>query len=78
MRYLILTAVLLIGCDTLESTADDVLTRGPEGEPSQAERVVDSTGWLIPSPWRELAVAVTGGLAGFWTARRKGKETGKA
>ena len=78
MRYLILSIVILVGCDTIENTADNVLTRGPEGEPSQAERVVETTGWLIPSPWRELGVAVTGGLAGFWTARRKRKETGKA
>lgn len=78
MRIAALLLVAAMGCAEVQNAADEVLTRGPEGEPSQAERVVDSTGWLIPSPWRELAVAVTGGLAGFWTARRKEKDPAKA
>ena len=78
MRFIVLVLVVLLGCAEVRNTADEVLTQGPNGEPSQAERVVDSTGWLIPSPWRELTVAITGGLAGFWTARRKQRDSAKA
>ncbi len=78
MRIIVLLLVTSLGCAEVRNTADEVLSQGPEGQPSQAERVLDSAGWLIPSPWRELTVAITGGLAGFWTARRKQKDPAKA
>lgn len=63
--------VLLVGCESVSSTVDDWFTRTPDGGDSDAERVVDSTDWMIPSPYGELVSALVGGFAGFWTARRR-------
>ena len=75
MRILILTIALLAGCEALENSADNVLTRGPDGEPSQAERVVDSTGWLLGPPYDALLAGIVGALSGFWTSRKMQKKS---
>jgi hypothetical protein len=74
MKHLLLTVVLLVGCEGLTQTADDWLTRDPPDQPSDAEHIVDSTSWLLPSPWRELTSAIVGGVAVFWTQRRRAKK----
>lgn len=71
MRVMILAVVILCGCESVSSVADEWLTRDPETESSQAEQVVETTGWLLPTPWRELAAALVGGAAGFWTHKRR-------
>ena len=63
--------VLLVGCESVSGTVDDWFTLTPDDASSDAERVVDSTDWLIPSPYGELVSALVGGFAGFWTARRR-------
>ena len=70
MRYMIIALLVLVGCESVTETTDQWFTQ-PEGQPSDAERVVESGKWLVPSPYKELLVAVVGGFAGFWTARRK-------
>lgn len=71
ISFLICVVAFLGGCETVTDTVDAWFTQGPTGEDSQAERVTDSTAWLIPSPYRELAAAVVAGFAGFWTARKR-------
>lgn len=71
IKTLLLIVVLLVGCEGLTRTADTWLNRDPIDVPSDAEQLVDSTGWLLPSPWRELVAAITGGVAVFWTQRRR-------
>ena len=63
--------VLPFGGESVRGTVDDWFTRTPDVGDSDAERVVDSTDWLIPSPYGELVSALVGGFAGFWTARRR-------
>ena len=80
MRIFAVVAILLLcgGCETVSETVDQWFSQGPEGESSQAERVTDSTAWLIPSPYRELVVAAVAAVSGFVTARKKPKSLPKA
>ena len=74
IRLSILMIVLLVGCEQITPKAEEVFTRPEDGQSSEAERVVESTGWLIPSPWRELVSAVTGGVAVFVTSRVRSRK----
>ena len=62
---------VIVGCESMSGSVDDWFTRTPDDASSDAERVVESTDWLLPSPYGELLSALVGGFAGFWTARRK-------
>lgn len=74
IRVFVLSLVLLVGCEQITPKIEEVFTRPEDGQSSEAERVVDSTGWMIPSPWRELVSAVTGGVAVFVTSRVRSRK----
>lgn len=74
MRIAIVLFVLLIGCSKVQDTADEWLTRGENNEPAPAETLVDSTGWLIPSPYSEMIAALTGGIVTAYTLRARAQK----
>ena len=68
---MMLALLLMVGCGAVEGIMDDWFTRTPPTDPSDAERLDDSLNWLMPSPFRELLSAIVGGVAVFWTTKRR-------
>ena len=75
IRFILIALLVLTGCETVTDAVDSWFTQGPAGEDSQAERIVETGGWLVPSPYRELVAVVVGGFAGFWTQSRRQKKS---
>lgn len=78
MKNVVLVGALVavMGCETFEGSADQYLTRGPDGEPAVVEQVVETGQWFLPSPYRELVVGVTSSVVAFWAARRRSQKNG--
>lgn len=68
---LVLIMLLFVGCGALDDLSNTLFYREPPGVSSNAETAVEIARPLIPSPWREAAVAVTAALATWWTAKKK-------
>jgi len=68
---LVLIMLCLVGCGAMEDISDHLFYRNPPADPSNAETAVEIARPLIPTPWREAAVAVTTALATWWTTKRR-------
>jgi hypothetical protein len=74
MKWSLLVLIMLllfVGCGALEDLSNTLFYREPPGVTSNAETAVEIARPLIPSPWREAAVAVTAALATWWTTKRR-------
>jgi hypothetical protein len=74
MKWSLLVLIMLllfVGCGALEDLSNTLFYRDPPATSSNAETAVEIARPLIPSPWREAAVAVTAALATWWTAKKK-------